>query len=786
PLVVFSGVMFFGRLYVDAVTDPCVGYWSDHFRGRFGRRKPFMLAGAIPTVISMVVLFLMPDMGVVVNSVVMTIATCVFFVGSTLCAMPYLAMLPEIAPHPDDRKQVASFLAIAVVFGVALGQVLPGQLPSQTNLGFMVLGQLQLAALLMAVVGTLAFFVLIVVFREPEWSDPDWRPDIKDAIESKVRHRNQPGMGLRQGLTLVGHTMLFGLLTYLWLAIVVPVWLADRLLLGPVRSLSGARNLRIPVRWVPFTPPAPLAPLGSALTTMARFKPFLGFAAAFGALHTAFVVITVAIPFVQQTMLGGNEAQYWVEQATAGDNPVLADASRIAQVTRELDARRAALGGVGQIDGPEFGRELVDAGVITDEENSLVLGRLNDKGNGVASKLLGFALGATLLIGVPLVYRMLGVIGHRRTGSVCLWMFIVAPLGMPVALLVGPVAGYWVMVGICLAVGIALAGIFVLDNLLLSDVIDLDTKMTGDRRESQYFGIYGLIMKIGIGLGWYVAAGVFTAFGYSLANPWGVALAGPVSSLIVLAGSVIYWRYFPDHMEREHPDPRHLYVGDPMKAPGFAEAHSGDDHAMPAHGVKFIVFEGADGVGKTTHADRVAGWLRAEGHTVVRLHEPTDGEWGQKIRRAAREGTRPDDAREEVRWFTEDRKHDVADNILPALAAGSFVVLDRYFYSTAAYQGARGVPVDEILAANRAFAPEPHLCVVLACDPTEARQRIGQRGDTPDAFEALDYQQRVAGMFDEIAHGMERDGVCPVLRVDTSGPLDEVAAVIAAGVRERL
>ena len=197
---------------------------------------------------------------------------------------------------------------------------------------------------------------------------------------------------------------------------------------------------------------------------------------------------------------------------------------------------------------------------------------------------------------------------------------------------------------------------------------------------------------------------------------------------------------------------------------------------------RFIVFEGADGVGKTTHADRVAGWLMALGHPVLRLHEPTDGEWGQKIRRAARENTRPDDPREEVRWFTEDRKHDVEFNIKPALAAGSFVVLDRYFYSTAAYQGARGVPVADILAENRAFAPEPDLCLILRCDPAEARNRIGGRGDTPDAFEALEYQQRVAAAADELAAEIQATGACKVLVVDTTPPLEVVSTTIDSAI----
>lgn len=186
----------------------------------------------------------------------------------------------------------------------------------------------------------------------------------------------------------------------------------------------------------------------------------------------------------------------------------------------------------------------------------------------------------------------------------------------------------------------------------------------------------------------------------------------------------------------------------------------------------FLVIEGPDGTGKTTLAQALADALQAGGRQVVRLREPTDGEWGRRIRQAARNHTRPDDPLEEVRWFTEDRREDVATNIRPALANGSVVVLDRYFYSTAAYQGARGVDVDLILAQNREFAPEPDLCLFLRCDVDVARSRIGLRG-AHDAFEALDYQRRVAAVFEQL---LARPDIGPHVVIDTRCSPDDVLA----------
>lgn len=215
----------------------------------------------------------------------------------------------------------------------------------------------------------------------------------------------------------------------------------------------------------------------------------------------------------------------------------------------------------------------------------------------------------------------------------------------------------------------------------------------------------------------------------------------------------------------------------------MAEPSPQPDPALTARAM-FIVFEGPDGVGKTTQRDRLAARLRALGRDVVCLAEPSKGPWGMKIREAARTNTRPADPREEVRWFIEDRREDCATNIEPALAAGRDVLLDRYFYSTAAYQGARGVPVDEILAANRTFAREPDLVLVFKLDEAIAQRRIAEsRGEAPDAFEAIEYQRRVAGIFEQLMES-ERDRAL-MTAIDASAAPDAVEARVWDAVRKR-
>jgi dTMP kinase len=160
----------------------------------------------------------------------------------------------------------------------------------------------------------------------------------------------------------------------------------------------------------------------------------------------------------------------------------------------------------------------------------------------------------------------------------------------------------------------------------------------------------------------------------------------------------------------------------------------------------FIVFEGLDGAGKTTQVHRLCERLRHNGYGVVPLKEPTDGPWGQKIRRLALHGRQHIPLETELTWFLEDRRQDVEHNIKPALARGDIVVLDRYYFSTIAYQGARGGNPDSIRQHNEAFAPPPDLLFLLDIAPTQGLQRIQQQR-LPDEFERLEYLEHVAALF---------------------------------------
>jgi dTMP kinase len=158
-----------------------------------------------------------------------------------------------------------------------------------------------------------------------------------------------------------------------------------------------------------------------------------------------------------------------------------------------------------------------------------------------------------------------------------------------------------------------------------------------------------------------------------------------------------------------------------------------------------VVIEGVDGTGKSTLMRRLQAHCKGRRLECVLSREPTNGVWGTRLRESARTGRLP--LEEELELFLRDRKEHVDELILPALGKGQVVLLDRYFISSAAYQGARGADPEQVLRRNEEFAPAPDLVLLLDCDPEQTLQRVRARGDVADEFEKLDALRRVRDLF---------------------------------------
>jgi len=160
-----------------------------------------------------------------------------------------------------------------------------------------------------------------------------------------------------------------------------------------------------------------------------------------------------------------------------------------------------------------------------------------------------------------------------------------------------------------------------------------------------------------------------------------------------------------------------------------------------------VAFKGIDGSGKTTQIYKVADYLRERNYTVTVTHEPNPGSpYSQLIKQEVhqnRDNTSPEN---ELEWYTKDRAWDLENNILPALERKELVLVDRYYLSSAAYQGGlEAFTLDYVLEKN-SFARRPDLWLILDVPVKLGQTRLQQRSKkliNEDQLEKAEFQERV-------------------------------------------
>jgi dTMP kinase len=191
-----------------------------------------------------------------------------------------------------------------------------------------------------------------------------------------------------------------------------------------------------------------------------------------------------------------------------------------------------------------------------------------------------------------------------------------------------------------------------------------------------------------------------------------------------------------------------------------------------------IVLEGIDGAGKTTQALNLTTRLKAMGYPAVYFREPTKGRWGREIREKALlpESITP---QQELALFERDRRENVSRNLKPALKAKKVIILDRYYFSTMAYQGAKGINPGRIRRENERFAPPADLVFILDIGARRGLARIAGRKTKDRLFERERYLGRVRAIFRSLK-GRK------FIPVDASRPPEEVFEVISGPVLAHL
>lgn len=203
---------------------------------------------------------------------------------------------------------------------------------------------------------------------------------------------------------------------------------------------------------------------------------------------------------------------------------------------------------------------------------------------------------------------------------------------------------------------------------------------------------------------------------------------------------------------------------------------------------RFITVEGGEGAGKSTQVDLLVAALARAGIAHRRSREPGGSAGAETIRRLLLEGAdeRWDAIGEALLLYAARRDH-VVRLIEPALAAGCWVVCDRFADSTLAYQGyGRGLPIADLAALHRFalgdFAPD--LTLVLDLPADEGLRRAARRSPAADRFERLDpaFHQRLRQGFLRIA----ADDPARCVVIDAAGDRDGVHRAVLAAIAARL
>lgn len=193
-----------------------------------------------------------------------------------------------------------------------------------------------------------------------------------------------------------------------------------------------------------------------------------------------------------------------------------------------------------------------------------------------------------------------------------------------------------------------------------------------------------------------------------------------------------------------------------------------------------VALEGIDGTGKSTQARHLAAIFRGQGYEVALMREPTASPWGRRIREAMAAGHRVLAPSQELDLFLQDRRYNVAAHIRPALTARQLVLMDRYYFSTIAYQGALGIDPEHIRRLNEAFAPVPDLVLLLMVPPAQALERIRQaRGQADDVFEREDHLNKVNCVYRTLTGSH-------VHPIDAGQPIEVVTAAMRQKIQDTL
>jgi GPH family glycoside/pentoside/hexuronide:cation symporter len=180
--------VFIGRSW-DYINDPIFGYLSDRTRTRWGRRRPFLLFGALPYALAFTMLWFRPGFeGEVALAAYYSVAYLLYEAAATLVYMPYFALTPELTSDYDERTSLTTYRMFFSILGSLLAFTVPlmivGSFNPENAPKVFIMG---------LVFGLVSAAPLLLVFfntKEREEYMEQSQPSLRQSL--KVTRRNRP------------------------------------------------------------------------------------------------------------------------------------------------------------------------------------------------------------------------------------------------------------------------------------------------------------------------------------------------------------------------------------------------------------------------------------------------------------------------------------------------------------------------------------------------------------------------------------------------------------------
>ena len=201
----------------------------------------------------------------------------------------------------------------------------------------------------------------------------------------------------------------------------------------------------------------------------------------------------------------------------------------------------------------------------------------------------------------------------------------------------------------------------------------------------------------------------------------------------------------------------------------------------------FIVVDGIDGSGKSEIVKMLHNYLfsKNKGYRILTTREPTNGIYGNQIRRMLEEEKDPAaNSKKLMELFIKDRKQHLSSTIAPFLKSSNkyelnIVLCDRYYYSTMAFQCAQGLNIKNIIDKNKKFR-KPNIAFILDAEPSIALKRIEYR--KKEKFEQLEFMKKIREIFLTLPKLLSDN----LKVIDSSRPLNEVFEDVKKEVDRKL